>query len=266
MKIKKYEVSNIILKRFIKYYWVLNSGNQCIDHKLLPVCNSDLVLNLSSPIKYYSENEETFYGFHLNTIKTKHFRIKQSGNIEVIGISFKAYGLYPFIKIPLYEFTGSNIDLSMINNVLVFELTQKLHNANSVLERIKIIEDSLLKLLDTKFLSNHLTFDFFERFMIEINNNTGINEFCDRYGIHIRRMERSFKTFVGVSPKTFTKIYRFNRSLRQILHKEYSTLAEIALDNNYFDQMHFIKEFKSFTGNSPSEFIQQNNTVKQILI
>jgi AraC-like DNA-binding protein len=80
----------------------------------------------------------------------------------------------------------------------------------------------------------------------------------------MRTLERMYNKYVGVSANTYGTLNRFHKSLNQLLYTDYSKLSDLAFDNGYFDQMHFIKEFKRFAGNTPKNFIHQNNSILQI--
>ena len=69
----------------------------------------------------------------------------------------------------------------------------------------------------------------------------------------IKQFERTFSKYVGVNPKKFASIVRFQNVI-QINSKDKRTLSQIAIDNGYYDQSHFIHDFKSITGLTPKAF------------
>ena len=76
-----------------------------------------------------------------------------------------------------------------------------------------------------------------------------------------RNFERKFREYVGISPKLFSRICRFQSSLKQLQESNYEKLSDIAFENNFSDQSHFIRTFKEFAGFSPNQFQQQTNTI-----
>ncbi|MEX0362515.1 MAG: helix-turn-helix domain-containing protein, partial [Allomuricauda sp.] len=74
-----------------------------------------------------------------------------------------------------------------------------------------------------------------------------------------RQLERKFAKQVGISPKQLGKVIRLQSALKMLLNKEEDKLTTIAYENAYFDQAHFIKDFKEFTGTNPSEFLGNEN-------
>jgi len=83
-------------------------------------------------------------------------------------------------------------------------------------------------------------------------------------GIHKRKFERFANKILGINPKAYLKINRFRKSLYALLNTDYNTLAEVAYNCGYYDQMHFIKEFKLFTGSSPTQFLVEKKSLRQI--
>jgi AraC-like DNA-binding protein len=76
-----------------------------------------------------------------------------------------------------------------------------------------------------------------------------------------RTLERKFKQAVGISPKLFARIARFQQSLDQLRQNQYDKLSDVAYGNEYADQSHFIRVFKEFTGFTPLEFRKQVHEV-----
>ena len=87
-----------------------------------------------------------------------------------------------------------------------------------------------------------------------------IENVASRYGITSRYLQKLFLQYTGLTPKLYSKINRFQNSLRLVTKKEIS-LTSIAYDCGYFDQSHFIREFKSFTGFTPSAYALENSPV-----
>ncbi len=263
----KYQVNEPILKHFIKYFWVMKSDQQVsINHKLLPVNNIDFILNFSSPIKYMSAGKKEIVPeiFHLNGIRDEYHMINQTGKLNVVGISFFPDGLYPFLKTPLSEFTNKTIDLDLFFKKFTLEIEEKLNITSSIQEKIDIIENELLLLLDYKYIPSKETCQIISTYYSNIDNMS-INDFCNQYGINQRKLERTFNNYIGISPKLFYRLNRFQGILNKIIKHEYFDLTSLTYENDYYDQTHFLKDFKSFTGCSPKQFINERGSVKQIL-
>ncbi|WP_235941865.1 helix-turn-helix domain-containing protein [Cyclobacterium roseum] len=74
-----------------------------------------------------------------------------------------------------------------------------------------------------------------------------------------RQLERNFKKQIGVSPKQLGKVIRLQTALKVLLDQKSENLTDIAYKSEYFDQAHFIKDFREFTGINPKEFVNHES-------
>ncbi|TCO77919.1 helix-turn-helix domain-containing protein [Marinisporobacter balticus] len=263
----RYPVRHPMLKRLIKYYWVTETKSSVdVNHKLLPVSNIDLILNFSSPIRY-SKDEKTKVvprGFHFNGISNKYYLINQSGVLRVLGISFFPTGLFPILKIPISEFKDETVEIDLIIKGFTENIVDKINITDSIHTIIKIIETEVVKIVDVSRIPRKEIYEVFDAFNQNIND-LSINDFCKQYGINQRQIERIFNKYIGISPKLFYRINRFQETVNYFKKSNNNSFTSLAYNNNYYDQTHFIKDFKSFTGSTPTEFLNQNSSIKQII-
>lgn len=263
----RYPVKDPMLKKLIKYYWVIESQSPIeINHKLLPVSNVDFILNLSSPIKYLIDEKTEIVptGFHFNGIRDKHYFISQTGRLRVIGISFFSTGLFPIFKMPISEFKNKTIDLDLAISNFTESIMNKINESQSIPKVISIIENELIQKVDMSFIPKKEILKIVDVFSENIND-FNIKSLCNEYGINQRRLERIFNKYIGISPKLFYRISRFQQIINQIERISEENFTAIAYNNNYYDQTHFIKDFKLFTGSTPVDFFSHSKSVKQII-
>jgi AraC-like DNA-binding protein len=119
--------------------------------------------------------------------------------------------------------------------------------------RIKIIESFLVRML-RQHLETAVGFC-----VREIVNSCGlksIQSLSQEVNLSRRQLERSFMATVGLSPKMFARIVRFQRALYRIENYHETSLTGIAYSSGYYDQSHFIKDFKEFSGLNPRQYLQ----------
>ncbi|MFW6275217.1 MAG: DUF6597 domain-containing transcriptional factor [bacterium] len=266
-QIKKYPVQNPILRNYIKFFWEIDAENMNIHHQLIPVRNVDLKFNLSETPHYAVTNSsynllDTVYFRGLQDKFTK-TQLTLNGKVHVLGICFLPFGMYPFLKFPISEVRNQLLGANEVGFKEASIIREKLMSATGVSERLKILEKELSAILDSK-ITIPKNFDVIFGSLKEISNINQLTNFCNHHNINIRKLERYFNKYVGISPKSYASLSRFQNGLNQIIHNDYNKLSDIAYNFGYFDQMHFIKEFKRFSGNTPKKFASRNDSMLHV--
>jgi AraC-like DNA-binding protein len=265
--IVKYPVQHPLLRQYIKFFWELHIDHAQLDHKIIPQRNINLRFNLSETPHCVSINDKKqqlenvyFLGLH------DHYRNTNliiNGKVDVLGICFFPDGFYPFLKIPLSEYKNQLLGADEVGFKLAGNISERIKETHDVATRLNILENELVLLLNN-YIQIPENFRRLFKSLRYVDSSIRFNEFCKQHNISIRKLERMFNKYIGISANTYSTLNRFHNSVYQILYNDYSKLSDLAYDNGYFDQMHFNKEFKRFTGNTPKNFIQQNNSILQI--
>lgn len=266
-EIKIYPVKHILLRKNIMFFWEIRSEQMNLNHKLIPQRNINMRFNLNDTQHrlILNGNDHLLEKVYFSGLQD-HFlnaSLKLTGKVHVLGICFFPEGFYPFFKIPVSEFKNLVPGTIEAGFALAGKLHEKLVYARNTNERLDILEVELLKLLVNGI-------DTTERFRMIFNmlknsdSQYHIGEFCNKNNIGIRNLERMYNKYIGVSGSTYSTLNRFHNSMKLLLKTDYSRLSDLAYDNGYFDQMHFIKDFKRFAGSTPKAFIQENNSLLQI--
>lgn len=262
--LQKYPVLHPLLKRYIKFFWEIEADFMQLDHKIIPVRNIDLKFNLTETPHYLQINnksqllERVYFSGLQDHFRNAHILLQ--GKVHVLGICFYPEGFYPFLKIPVSEYKNLLLGAAEAGLSSIRSIHEKLMETPDANGRLHILENELLSLIDGKIQTPESFCQIFDSFK-ESNPLTQVAEFCQKNNLGARKLERMFNKYVGVSAKTYRLLNRFQDSMNQLFHSDYSKLSDIAYDNAYFDQMHFIKDFKRFAGNTPKKFIRQNNSM-----
>ena len=237
-----------------------------MNHKLLPVNNIDIVLNFSAPTVYkYDGVKTTVPRFSFNGIRNQYCTLRQTGPVHSIGISFLPHGLYPLLKIPLSEFEDKTVDLQTAISEFSSKLEIELYPVKKTIETLAILEDCLVEFINPELILDTSLQNLFRMLASGLENNSDLTTFCEHHGIHQKKLERIFNQYVGVSPKRFFRISRFNSMVNQIIDKKYDDFTTLAHARSFYDQSHFIKEFKRFSGSSPSLFVKEKQSIKEMM-
>ena len=229
---------------------------------LLPTDSIDVVMNLASPIHYDLSGKLTKAGqCHFNGMRENATIIMQSGCLQLFGISFEPYGLYPFIKVPVNHFNNQLVDLSCVSKTLTAGIGHAVRTAKSAGHTIRLLEDAIMRHLDVS-CKDFEAANVLRSFQ---NCDLSVSTFCDQTAMNIKQLERLCQKYTGLNPKKLRSVARVQSANRQIMKlQSIKALTALAYDNDYFDQSHFIREFRTFMGLTPHEFRRDHMTVKDI--
>lgn len=168
-----------------------------------------------------------------------------------ILIYFTETGFAHFTSLPVNELFSQSISLDYIfDKNTIAQVEEKLANANKDKQRIHIVERFILSQL--KDIQTDKLIVEAVKLIYQSKGTIRIKELNERLLISQSPFEKRFRKLVGATPKKFSSIVRFNAVLNDLGRP--GSLTEIGYKNNYFDQAHFIKDFKQFTGDTPENF------------
>ncbi|MDP9077592.1 MAG: helix-turn-helix transcriptional regulator [Bacteroidota bacterium] len=189
------------------------------------------------------------------------FTFASFGKHSMLGIRFFAHTAACFFNEPIEEFNDQVIDFKDICGRDAVLLHSKLLEGQSLDRRIELVEEFLLQRL-LRFANKFNRLKLVNSVMHDLSRDDffeNINSIASRYGISSRYLQTIFLNYAGITPNLFSKITRFQNSLYLVSDKNLS-LTTIAHKCGYFDQSHFIKDFKFFTGSAPSRFSPESST------
>lgn len=261
MEITRFAIEDEILAPWVKFIWWLDTKNADYHYKLLPTDCIDVIINLKSEMVYETEfGSIVAPAFHINGLRNKPSYIHHKNDICTFGISFYPYGLFPFVHTSITGLQNRIISL----HELSFDLEQKLSYAilgketGEIVSSIKRTLISELSISQTYFDKAQLMQEF-----LTVAHDMSVKDFCNERSINIKTFERLVLFYTGFTPKLLRDIKRFQNASNQLSHQYNSSLAEIAYDNNFTDQTHFIKAFRRFSGVAPRTFQSERITVKE---
>ncbi|WP_257669754.1 helix-turn-helix domain-containing protein [Parapedobacter tibetensis] len=239
------------LKPYIKYF-VVSENESENEYKVYP--SSRLVIGFQykgqlTTIKNNTFNKLTSAG--ITGISDSYKIFKSSENIGTVLVYFTEIGFTHFTSHPANELFNLSLSLENIfEKNAVREVEEKLAYATSDKQRIKIVEHFFLSQLKD-IQADKLIVEAI-KIIYQSKGTVRIKELNEKLFISQSPLEKRFRKVVGTTPKKFASIVRFNTVLDNL--NETKSLTEICYENNFFDQAHFIKDFKQFTGNTPENF------------
>ena len=246
------------LSHFVELLWLYEGYTQPHDkERILPDGSMELVINLNdNTSRVYdrknSSEHQTTHGALLVGAQSNYFVIDTAEQFSVIGVHFKPGGAFPFFRFPAGEFQNQHLSLDLLWGSSANELRDRLLEAPSADQKFQILEDTLLAHA-AKPLSRHPAVN--HALQIFASDSTpSIADLTARLGLSSRRFADVFRDEVGLTPKLFSRVRRFQTVVRSVGTRREIDWTNIALDCGYFDQAHFIHDFRSFSGLSPSAY------------
>jgi len=185
--------------------------------------------------------------------------------IEPISLSIEGcyklivFQLYPFATRLLLDINPKEInddcyDLMQLTFVQSNIVQEQLNNTSETTKQVDCITEFILALIKNASINADNAIKLAISTIINAKGKITIKQLRTQLHLSERTFERRFAKEIGVSPKQFTKIIQFNFSLNQLKESDYTTLTNIAYDNGFADQSHFIRTFKKYTGQTPKSF------------
>lgn len=249
-----------ILQKYIKQYWMLetNGSEGTITERVIPTGSVDLVFHYGKSLKVQKPDGSTYEQTPalISGISSSYVDVMSDQEIGMIAVVFKPHSASLFFSFPLNIVENQSVGLRDLLKGEFKIVEEKLDAATTLFERIQCIESFLLGLLNK---NGNKQIDLVSGAIQIINKSRGqisSNQLADELGVSKRQLERKFAAYLGKSPKKFIKIVRFQNVLATSDNISEEKLSNLAYDNGYFDQAHFINDFKTHTGYTPKEFFR----------
>jgi AraC-like DNA-binding protein len=251
------------LSNFVDLFWFYDSYSpgQHSKERLMPDGSIELVINLNENEAriYDRENLDKYVrlpGALLCGPHSSFFVIDTAQQASVIGIHFKPGGAFPFFKMPASELHNFHVSLEDLWGHEAGLLRERLLEAQPPLKKLQVLEECLLEQA-FRPLERHCVVDCALGLFRNIHTAPAIADIADHIGISSRRFIQLFSNQVGLTPKLFARVRRFQQVLKNIRRGAEFSWVDMAASCGYFDQAHFIHDFKEFSGINPTAYLAQ---------
>lgn len=186
-----------------------------------------------------------------------------TGHVRMVGAVFHPGAGHLLLDGPVSAFNDQSIELNAALEPSDRRLPiEKLRNTTSITKALRLLLDWLAERLCNRLprqrdrYLNHAC-----RRITATHGHLDVGMLCRELGISNRYLDRLFQERTGISPKYLARIVRFQSALNLLMPERKTTLSEAALAAGYFDQSHFIRDFRAFTGLAPSAFLRERHPV-----
>lgn len=230
-----------------EYMYFPGDGQICPDYQILPHGSFDIVFAIS----------ETASRVVIHGPRTRIQEVP-GHDLDIAIIRFKAGGLPKALDGKPLDFVDQTVELSKILNHDAQDLCEMIWEKETAPEKIDVLEKMLMVNDGLHPLKENQIFSRARDIIISRNAFIKVREVAALLDVSTRTLERSFFKMLGISPKQFIRLIRFQEIINTFKNNHSSApYADVAYTHGFSDQSHFIKEFKKMAGMTPGDFFQK---------
>ncbi len=246
------------LKELVRFFWIFEgsaSTAQPFVHRTLANSSPELIFHFAGTFHDLLSDggsERSFQsGVHAQTSRYRRFRTEDS--FGILGAYLYPYAIPILFGLPADELTDRLLDLSTLVTSDTRDLNEKVFSAANNSERISIVSTWLEHRYTT---AGDPRVVYAVQAILQRSGMVDVGALARKCNVSVRQLQRVFRDSVGLSPKKFSRIVRFNSVVRQQVGPDVS-MASLGYEFGYYDQSHFIRDFTEFTGLTPGTFFSR---------
>lgn len=251
------------LSQFVHEFWLWE--NYLPAHpreRILPGGMMELIINLTGEPMTMAYPDDGFrpHYFHGPIVagpRSTYFMVDTRRSASILAVYFKFGAAMPFFGVSAKELLNLHVPLEAIWGLHARDLYCRLLEAPTAAARFQILEQALLAQL-LRYEARHRAVGYALAAFQSAPQAQTVAQVVDQIGLSPTRFIQVFSEDVGLTPKLFCRVLRFQEALRHIVQRSERTWADIALDAGYYDQSHFINDFQTFAGISPRLYVAQH--------
>jgi AraC-like DNA-binding protein len=218
--------------------------------RVLPDTCVELFVNYTSTPVAVIGNE--LYNRSIVTFRmSRHSDVQMRKGAGCVAICFYPGMAYRFFHLPMHLLSDRTLALSDLWYGMAAEIESKLADASNNKARAVIIQKYLLRQLTQNECDQQIAYC-----LGKIQRSAGhipVSQLASDTGLSQRHLSRKFQQIVGLSPKEYLRVCRFIKSLDHLKKYPLLSLTEVAYQSGYYDQPHFNRDYKAFTGHTPGQ-------------
>jgi len=246
------------LKPYIKLICSMDCDGEADSQyiRVLPDTCVELFVNYTKSPVAIIDNE-----LHKRSIVT--FRMSRPMDVQMRkGTGCLAICFYPgmahhFFQLPMHVLSDLTVSLSDLWNNMATEIEERLAGICNDEERVNLVQKYLLQLLTLDKQDAQVAYC-----LNQVQLSRGlitVSKLTNNLGLSQRHLSRKFQQYVGLSPKEYLRVSRFICSLDHLKKYPALSLTEVAYESGYYDQAHFNRDYKAYTGHSPGQVVHSQH-------
>ena len=240
------------LQPFIRYYWILNASKD-LDTLTFPIGCPQLIFHRRARF-YIPELQSDQARFSISGQVNFPARIQSTGNVETIVVVFYPHAVGTMFNIPVSVLYNHEIDGYSLGDKRLNILADDVFNVDDSREAVSMIDGWLLSRLEESAVYNFNRVGASLRHLF-LDNSISVESMAQHACLSRKQFERVFFSAVGMKPKEYSSVVRFQKSL-WLMQNGARDFADIAYSCGYADQSHFIRGCRRYSGITPVELLK----------
>ena len=253
---------NQFIDHFI-YYDGYNPGHS-ID-RFLPDGNTEIIIDFDDRPQHIYDNQtlkeiQACHHVWASGVRTEFISIPSGRHAAMFIIAFKKGMAYPFFPLPMNEMADRVVDADLLwGNDFSF-LRERLLESKEINLKFETAERFLLKHFQARFALNPAV-EYALAEIIRRPDQINLARMNEDIGYSQKHLIQMFKRQVGIAPKAYLRIIRFQKAIGEIEQRKEVNWTIISQECGFYDQAHFINDFKFFSGFTPEEYVRRKNDI-----
>ena len=224
-----------------------------------PMPSAHLFVNLGGPVRLWDSDPSVppavFTDGWVMGVWTRRFLLEYPARVRLVGVHFKPWGISPFVDIPANELRDRWVPVDAVWQRSSERIRAQVGDIASAGEALRVVEQELRsRLAEAPSRGLDLVLHAGGR-LAASHGAVPVGALADAAGVSGNHLATQFKSHVGVTPKRVARIYRFARLILSVDAAGPVDWSQLAHTAGYFDQAHFSREFKDFTGRTPTQYL-----------
>ena len=246
---------HLALRPFVRAYWALRgSGGEAPPQPVLPDGASELVVHRERPFRRYTaasgperQAERLFVGQMRAPVV-----LQAEGAADVVAVRFRPHGAYALLGCPQHVYADAIPDAEALEMPWLNAAMRRAQEAESPQAAISCLEEALLRRVPVRARRDPRVGAALAA-IEQCGGDLRVETAAAQAGAGRRHLERLFREEVGVGPKVFARLVRFQAAAARVIGEPEVPLVRVSGESGYFDQSHMIRDFLAFAGSSPDE-------------
>jgi len=247
------------LNQYIKYYWIMESEGIEADQseRVIPTGNVQIMFHYKRPFIVTSPDDiinvqpTSFVSGLTNTWCD----VSTNGETGLIAVTFNTSGACHFFPFPLLEIEEQNIKLDDIYSHEIRLVEEQLGEQPLLADKIRLIEAFLISRYSPIPRYDQALIHAGISYIRQRQGQLSSSVLSEKLAVTTKTLERKFSVYLGKTPKQLIRIVRFQQVLSDLQALRQNSLTEVAYRNGYYDQSHFIRDFRVCAGYTPKDFL-----------